>query len=166
MMRRLKLLGMILLATTMLMAHPHFRKTVTVELPGGIQATISYQTVAANETHAEDAPVGSFVTPRGPRLTLSAEVKAGSVTLPAGEYTVGAIKNGANDWTMALYPGRLGRRETPDMSKMIKLDSIFSDSRGTAEHLVVDITPGYGKFQGQAVLTLQFGRLFLDGVLS
>ena len=68
-----------------------------------------------------------------------------------GSRTVGVIKNGPNDWTMALHPGALGRRETPDMSKLIKLDSDFSDSKGVAEHLIFDINAGSGKFEGKAV---------------
>ena len=59
----------------------------------------------ANEIHAAKAAVGTFVTPRRPILKLSGEIKAGAVTVPAGEYTIGVIKNSENDWTMALYPG-------------------------------------------------------------
>lgn len=165
-MKKFAFLVLVVLGTTVLMAHPHFRKTVTVALPGGVEATISYQTVPGNEMHAENAQIGSFITPRGPRLTLSGELRAGSVSLPAGEYTIGVVKNGASDWTLALYPGRLGRRETPDVSKLIKLDSMFSDSSGKTEHLLVDITPGHGKFEGKAVLTVKFGKLFLDGALT
>ncbi len=67
---------------------------------------------------------------------------------------------------MALYPGRLGRGDTPDMSKVIKLDSIFSDSKGTAEHMVIDINAGFDKFEGKPVLTIHFGGLFLAGALG
>jgi len=35
-----------------------------------------------------------------------------------------------------------------------------------AEHMLIDITPGTGGFEGRAVLTLHFGNLFLAGVLS
>lgn len=165
-MKKLTFLAIVVMGTALLVAHPHFAKSITVDLPSGVQATISYRTTPANETHARNAQTGTFITPRGPRLTLSGEVTAGSVTLPAGEYTIGVIKNGASDWTMALYPGRIGRRDTPDMSKVIKLDSMFSSSSGNAPHLVVDIQPGHGKFEGKAVLSLQFGSLFLDGALS
>lgn len=163
-----KLLGfaLVLSAVTLVTAHPHFRKTVTADLPGGVKATISYQTVPANESHAQNAQAGTFVTPRRPVLTLSGQVQAGSVTLPAGDYTIGVIKNSSGDWTLALHPGQLGRGDNPDMSKVIKLDSLFSNSRGTSEHLVIDITPGHGKFEGKAVLTIHFGTLFLDGALS
>jgi hypothetical protein len=148
-----------------LVAHPHFRKSVTAKL-GSVDATITYQTVPSNEMHAQNAKVGMFVTPRAPRLTLSGELKAGAVTLPAGEYTIGVIKNSDNDWTMALYPGQLARGAEPDMSKMIKLDSLFSSTHGTAEHMLIDITPGHGKHDGKAVLVLHFGTLYLAGALS
>jgi len=150
---------------TTLLAHPHFRKTVTAKL-GTVDVAITYQTVPSNEMHAQKAKVGAFITPRAPKLTLSGELKAGAVTLAAGEYTVGVIKNSDTDWTMALYPGALARGTEPDMSKIIKLDSLFTNSHGTSEHMMIDITPGHGKQDGKAVLLLHFGTLYLAGALS
>jgi len=147
-------------------AHPHFNKTVTAALPGGVEATITYNTTPANEAHAQNAKVGDFVTPRRPILKLSAELKSEKATLPAGEYTIGVIKNGDKDWTLALYPGRIQQGQPPETAKAIRLDSQFSSDKGTAEHMLIDITPGHGKFEGKAVLTLHFGSLFLAGVLA
>jgi len=158
--------AILLLAAATATAHPHFNKTVTAKLPSGAEATVTYNTTPANEIHAAKAAVGTFVTPRRPMLKLSAEVKAGAVTIPAGEYTVGVIKNSEKDWTMALYPGAVARGETPDVAKAIKLESLFSSTHGPAEHMLVDITPGDGKLEGRAVLTLHFGNLFLSGALS
>jgi hypothetical protein len=154
-----------LVASTAL-AHPHFNKTVTTTLGPGVELTISYNTTPANEVHAQNAKVGEFVTPRRPVLKLSAELKGGKATLPAGEYTIGVIKNAEKDWTLALYPGRLQRADTPDPAKAIRLESMFSADHGTAEHMLIDVTPGHGKFEGKAVLTLHFGGLFLAGVLA
>lgn len=148
------------------LAHPHFNKTVTATLGQGVELTISYNTTPANEAHAQTAKVGEFVTPRRPVLKLSAELKAGATTLPAGEYTIGVIKNGDKDWTLALYPGRLQRGDTPDAAKAIKLESMFSADHGTADHMLIDVTPGHGRFEGKAVLTLHFGSLFLAGSLG
>jgi hypothetical protein len=147
-------------------AHPHFNKSVTAKLPGGTEATITYNTTPANEVRATEAPVGVFVTPRRPVLKLSAALETGGVTVPAGDYTIGVIKNGDKDWTLALHPGVLGREDKPDNAKVVKLDSAFSSDHGVAEHMLVDITPGAGKFEGRAVLTLHFGHLFLSGALS
>ena len=147
-------------------AHPHFNKTVTATLGENVQVTITYNTTPANEAHAQSAKVGEFVTPRRPVLKLSAELKAGKATLPAGEYTIGVIKISDKDWTLALYPGLLQRGVTPDSAKAISLDSMFSADHGTADHMLVDVTPGHGKFEGKAVLTLHFGSLFLAGALS
>ena len=155
----------LLTAPSLTLAHPHFNKSVNTKLPSGADATISYQTVPANEAHATDATAGSFITPRNPKLTLSAAVTSGTVNVPAGEYTIGVIKNGDNDYTMALYPGT-PPRGTPDMAQMIKLDSMYSASMGTSHHLLIDITPGDGKFEGKAVLTLHFGTMYLAGALS
>lgn len=155
-----------LVAASAAIAHPHFNKTVTAKLPSGVDATVTYNTTPANEIHATKAAVGTFVTPRRPMLKLSGEVKAGAVTVPAGEYTIGVIKNSEKDWTMALYPGAVARNETPDAAKTIKLESSFSSAHGPAEHMLIDITPGDGKLAGRAVLTLHFGTLFLAGALS
>jgi hypothetical protein len=139
---------------------------VTATLAPGVEVTITYNTTPANETHAQAAKVGDFVTPRRPVLKLSAELKAGTATLPAGEYTIGVVKNGEKDWTLALYPGRLQRGDVPDAAKAIRLESMFSADHGTADHMLIDVTPGHGKFEGKAVLTLHFGTLFLAGALS
>jgi hypothetical protein len=164
--RALALTVVAALAASAALAHPHFNKTVTVALPQGVEAKITYNTTPANETHAQNAAVGQFVSPRGPILDLSGEVQAGSAIIAAGQYTIGVVKNGEDDWTLALYPGRLGRGTTPDAAKVIRLDSMFSKDKGTAPHMLVDITPGDGKFEGKAVLTLHFGSLFLAGVLG
>jgi hypothetical protein len=147
-------------------AHPHFNKTVTAKLPSGVEATITYNTTPANELRAAEAPVGVFVTPRRPLLKLSAALETGKATVPAGDYTIGVIKNGDKDWTMALYPGVLGREDKPDVAKAIRLESAFSSEHGVAEHMLVDVTPGSGAFAGRAVLTLHFGAMFLSGALS
>jgi len=154
-----------LLAPTIGFAHPHFNKTVSAKLPSGAEATIAYNTTPSNMTHAADAPTGTFVTPRRPSLSLSADAMSGSTAIPAGDYTIGVVKNGSDDWTMALHP-KMARGDQADMSKVIKLDSMYSSSDGTAEHMLIDITPGHGKFEGKAVLTLHFGTMFLAGTLS
>ena len=156
----------LLLAPSFALAHPHFNKTVTAKLPSGAEATVSYNTTPSNLSHAESAAAGTFVTPRGPKLKLSAAASSGGTELPAGEYTIGVIKNGSGDWTMALYKGGLGRGETPAEANIIKLDSMYSSSSGNADHMLIDITPGHGKFEGKAVLTLHFGTMFLSGALS
>jgi hypothetical protein len=147
-------------------AHPHFNKTITAKLPSGADVTITYNTTPSNETHAQNAKVGEFVSPRRPTLKLSAEVKSGEQTIPAGEYTIGVIKNSDKDWTMALFPGAPARGAAVDMTKVIKLSSMLEAGKGTAEHMLVDLTPGHGKFEGKAVLTLHFGTLFLSGLLA
>ena len=167
-MRRKVALGTMLglLGAGMAMAHPHFNKSVTAKLPGEVDATVTYNTTPANELRATEAAVGTFVTPRRPVLKLSAPLATGGATVPAGEYTIGVIKNSEKDWTMALHPGALGRADKPDLAKVIKLESVFSSDHGIAHHMLVDITPGAGKLEGRAVLTLHFGSLFLSGALS
>jgi hypothetical protein len=159
-------LSAIILAGILVMAHPHFNKTVIVKLPSGVEATITYNTTPSNEANATKAAVGTFVTPRQPKLKLSGEIKAGEVTIPAGEYIIGCVKNAEDDWTLALYAGTIARGTPPDMTKVIKLPSLFNKGAGEAPHMLIDISPGSGKFEGKAVLTLHFGTLFLTGALS
>jgi len=159
-------LALVLAVSTSLLAHPHFNKTVTAKLPSGVEVTIAYNTTPANELRAKEVKVGAFVTPRRPTLKLSGDMKAGAVTIPAGEYTIGVVKNGETDWTMALYPGQVARGAEPDMAKVVKLESMYSASSGTADHMLIDITPGHGKFEGKPVLTLHFGSMFLAGSLE
>ncbi len=165
-MKKLTFLAFLVLGTTLALAHPHFNKKVTVVLPGDVEASISYGTLPANETHTDQAEVGSFMTPRRPALTLAGDIKAGSVTIPAGDYTIGVIKNSASDWGMVLLPGKLSRGDTPDLSNMIKLDSHYSTAHGNAAHLRIDIEPGHGDFEGKAVLSIAFGSMFLEAALS
>jgi len=149
-----------------LIAHPHLNKTVTTSLPSGAEITLSYQTVPANAEYVEKAGTGDFLTPRRPRLQISTEIKAGEVMVPAGEYTVGVIKNSDQDFTLALIPGVLGRGDEPDLSKAIKLQSQFSSSAGAAEHMSIDISPGSGSLEGKVVLAIHYGSLLVEGALS
>lgn len=149
-----------------LLAHPHFQKTTSAKLPGDVEVSVSFFTVPSNTAHADSTADGDFVTPGFAALETSADLTAGSVTIPKGTYTVGAVKNAADDWTMALHPGKLGFNDTPDKSKLIKLESSYVKSPASTDHLVVDIQPGHGKTEGKAVITLGFGPMVLDGVLS
>lgn len=164
-MKKLAIFGLLLGTASLLWAHPHFPKEVTTDLPGGAKATISYTTVPSNESHAANAAVGSFVTPRGPRINFSADVKSGSTTIAAGEYTIGVIKDGDDAWTLALHPGRVNRRSPADPAKLIKLDSEFRRA-GNVEHLSVDIVPGHGRLEGKTVLSLAFGTMVCEGTLE
>jgi len=165
-MKQLGTFLVILVGATFVIAHPHFNKKVTAQLPGGVEASITYQTVPANEEHTRNAEVGSFVTPRSPLLTLSGELNVGSITIPAGELIIGVVKNGPEDWTLALYPGQIGRGQAPESSKLIKLDSMYWKTEEVIEHLTIDITPGHGQHEGKAVLTIHFGTLAVHGALS
>jgi hypothetical protein len=166
-MKKLTQAALLSLVAAAAVAHPHFNKTITADLPGGVQAVITYNTTPANETRATDAPVGVFTTPRAPKLKLSADLKSGEkVLLTAGEYVIGVIKTSATDWTMALYSGTITRGTPPDPAKVIKLDSIFDAKIAPADHMLIDITPGKGKFEGKAVLTLHFGTMFLSGLIG
>ncbi len=150
-----------------LLAHPHFQKTTSVKLSDDVKLSVSYFTVPSNETHAQNAEKGAFLAPGLAKLEIPTELKAGAVAISAGTYTVGAIKDGEDAWTMALSPGSLKFGESPDMSKLIKLESSYSRTSGEGVgHLLVDIEPGSGKLAGKMVVVIGFGKMFLSGVVN
>jgi hypothetical protein len=159
-------LAVVLLSATALVAHPHFQKTTTAKLSEDHEVSLSFVTVPANMDHLAGISAGEFVSPGAPKFTTGAAITAGMASIPAGTYTIGVIKNGADDWTMALSPGELGFGDSPDMSKLIKLDSEFSKMTDDSGHLVVDIFPGNGKFEGKAVILLGFGTMWVQGLIG
>lgn len=165
-MTRTALLALATLAVTALaFAHPHFNKTVSTTI-GETEVSISYNSTDANMERVAAVEAGAFVSPRGPRLNLSADVMAGEMTIAAGEYTIGVVKGDDGSWTMALHEGRIPRGEMPDMGKVMKLDSRFSDQMGTADHMLIDITAGSGDFAGKPVLTIHFGNMHLQAAIG
>lgn len=154
-----------LVAATLAFAHPHFNKTVSTSI-GDIEVSVSYNSTDANMERVAAVEAGTFVSPRGPRLNVSADVTAGDMTIAAGEYTIGVIKADDGSWTMALHEGRIPRGEMPDMGKVMKLDSRYSDQMGTADHMLIDITAGSGDFAGKPVLTIHFGNMHLQAAIG
>jgi hypothetical protein len=120
---------------------------------------------AVAQARARDTAVDTFVTPGRPVLKLSGDIKAGSVSVSAGEYAIGVVKKSGDEWGMALHPGSIAYGESADMSKLIKLDSSYSKASHTTEHMLIDISPGSGERAGSAVLTLHYGSMFLVGTL-
>ena len=161
-----KSIGILLVAglfMSLVLAHPHMRKTVTTKV-GESEVTLQYITVPANMEHLAEVATGDFR--RGASLKVGADLQAGSTTIAAGEYTLGCIRDGENAWTMVLSPGALGRGQSPDMGQLIKLDSHFSMEMGSVDHASLDILPGSGALSGRAVVVWRFGNLFLEGALS
>ena len=155
-----------LLAWVNLVGHPHFNKTLTVKV-GNVEAKLAYFTAPANEEHVQNAPVGEYIKSFA-TLSLSADVTVGEITLKAGDYNIGAFKNNeaGSDFTLALHEGKLGFQDSPDAAKVIKLPSMFSKENGKAEHMTFDIAPGFGNFEGKAVLIWHFGSYFLAGQIG
>ena len=165
-MKKVLVLAVVLLSATALVAHPHFQKTTTAKLSDTVEVSLSFFTVPANMSHLADIATGDFVSPGLPKFKSGNAITAGGASIPAGTYTVGVIKNGADDWTMALSPGELGFGDKPDMSKLIKLDSSFMKGNDPVAHLVVDVFPGSGKFEGKAVILLGFGTMWVEGLIG
>ncbi len=146
-------------------AHPHFNKTVSTTV-GETEVSIRYNSTDANMERVAAVEAGTFVAPRNPRLNLSAGVMSGSASIGAGEYVIGVIKGDDGSWTMALHEGMVNRETGPDMSKVTKLDSRYSEDMGTAEHMRIDITAGSGDFAGKPVLVIHFGHMHLEGAIG
>ncbi len=164
-MKKTVFVGLALLSTAGLIGHPHFNKRVIAIMPGGIEAIMAYRTVPVNEAHLEKVKTGDIVSPRGPRLTLTGEVMAGSVKVTSGTYTVGMLRKAADDWSLVLSPGRLLKTVEPDRSKLIHLESTYSMVKEHAAHIEIDITPAPGKSRN-AVISFHFGHMLLEGVLT
>jgi hypothetical protein len=162
--RNLLFLVVFFVGTIAIIAHPHLQKSIDVKI-GDVETKLSFYTSPANPEHVKNAEIGKFSTGFA-RLSLAGNLTVGGTTIPAGDYTVGAIRNGERDWTMVLLPGKLGYNDTPDVSKVIKLKSEFSSSEGTAGHVDYNISPGHGAMTGRAVLVWRYGSLYLAGALS
>lgn len=165
-MKKVLILSVAMLIATTLVAHPHFQKTTTAKLSDDVEVSLTFFTVPTNMDHIAGIGDGEFVSPGLPKFTTGTALTAGSASIPAGTYTVGVIKNGSEDWTMALSPGELAFGDSPDMSKLIKLDSGYSTSKDDTSHLVVDIFPGEGEFDGKAVILLGFGTMWVQGLVQ
>ena len=76
------------------------------------------------------------------------------------------VKKSDSDWQMVLSPGALAFGDSPDKAKLIELDSSFRKSAEPVGHLVVDIFPGDGKFEGKAVILLGFGSMWVEGLIG
>ena len=146
-------------------AHPHFNKTVSTTI-GEVEVSVAYNSTDANMERVAAVEAGTFVSPRGPRLNVGADMTAGDMTIAAGEYTIGVIRDDDGNWTMALHEGRIPRGEMPDMSKVTKLDSRYSEGMGTADHMLIDITAGSGDFAGRPVVTIHFGNMHLQAAIG
>ncbi len=165
-MRRTVFATLALLAIAALAAgHPHFNKTVSTTV-GEVEVSISYNSTDANMERVAAVEAGAFVSPRGPRLNLSGDMMAGDMSIAAGEYVIGVIRGDDGMWTMALHEGAIPRGEAPDMSKVMKLDSRYSEDMGTADHMLIDITAGSGDFAGRPVLTIHFGGMHLQAAIG
>jgi len=165
-MKRMTFLTVLVLGTTLVMAHPHFEKKVTALLPSDVEASVAYETLPSNETYTDQAEIGSIIIPRRAAFILAGDITAGSVSLTAGDYTIGVIKNSADNWGMVLLSGRLSYGDTPDLSNPIKLDSHYSTTKEGSAHLRIDIVPGHGDFEGKPVLSIAFGSMILEAALS
>ena len=164
--KKVLILSVVMLTATALVAHPHFQKTTTAKLSENVEVSISFFTVPANMEHVAKFGDGEFVSPGLPKLETASDITAGETSIPAGTYTVGIIKNGADDWTMVLSPGELAFGDSPDMSKLIKLDSMFTQSNDPTGHLVVDVLPGEGEFEDKAVILIGFGTMWVHGLIQ
>lgn len=161
-MNRLLVFGLFLAGSAAAGDHPHLVKTVTTDLPGAVEVSARYQTAPAGEVNPESSPTNRFLNVWAASLQVAGDVRSGATAIPAGRYTVGLIKKNSNDWTLALHPGRLGQKEAAVSPRLIRLDTLFSRSKGESEHLVIDFDLGTGRFEDEVVLTFHLGTLYFE----
>ena len=161
--KSLLMLFCVVLIISLAIAHPHLRKSLTVNLNGN-EVALAYITFPANMEHISLVGVGDFRW--GATLKVGGDLQAEQVTIAAGTYTIGCVRKANKSWAMVLYPGKLGRGESPDKGLLIELHSMFSTEKGNVDHVSFDIGPGSGMLTGHAVIMWRFGNHYLAGVIS
>ena len=135
--------------------HPHFSKTVEVQLPG-MTLTVNHITVTFDKKGAEAMKPGGAWHLGGAQFDTSADVKIGGVDVAAGSYSLKVRKNDDDGWDLVLdEPTRFVSR----ISKQAKaLKTAYDDDAPLFEHLSIDIQPAGDKSSTQLFLDVRFDR--------
>ena len=162
-MRRVICTACLMLISGLLIAHPHFTKTVTAELEGAA-LELRYTTYPYNEDRLSAVQEGFVFHCGRATLTVEGEVSAGGRAIPAGEYAVRAQAKSLDDWTLMLIPG--ADAQGSDLSNAIRLESTTSKGLPAAHHLDLDLYSGHGATEGKMILSVSFGQRKVEGVLD
>ena len=151
---------------SLLVAHPHFSKTVTGDLEGN-KLTLKFTTFPYSEEHLGKVEKGFVFHCGRAALTLTGVAKSGGQPILAGEYLVRAEANSLDDWTLILVPSAgVENGYSVDVSGGIKLESATLTGLPSSHHLDLNLYSGHGPTDGKLIVSVAFGEHKVEGVLE
>jgi len=154
------------LAVSLVIAHPHFSKTVTADMKG-TTITLNFTTYPYNEAHLSQVQQGFVFHCGRAKVRLTADAMSGSETIPAGDYVLRAQAESVDDWTLILVPaGQTENSYGVDLSSGIRLASSTLTDQPSVHHLALDLNSGHGDTDGKMVLSVAYGERRIEAVLD
>jgi hypothetical protein len=153
----------LVLGTGLMIAHPHFSKTVTADLQGTV-LKLSSTTYPYNEERLAQVQPGFVLHCGRASLTVEGNLTSGGQAIPPGEYAVRARAKSLDDWELLLIPS--GDAQNVDLSRAIRLESTTLKGLPEVYHLDLDLYSGHGSTDGKMILAVAFGERRVEGVLG
>jgi hypothetical protein len=151
---------------SMMVAHPHFNKTVTAAVKG-LELKLTYYTLPYNPKHLEGIKEGFVFHCGRAKLNVAGEMAVGSTKLGAGSYHLRAKAKSADEWTLVLIPeAQAGDPQNPDISKGIALDTKSFAKQSELHHLDLNLTGGHGDSDGKLLVTVSFGSRRIEAAIT
>ncbi|MGW8181969.1 MAG: hypothetical protein ACWGQW_24845, partial [bacterium] len=145
------------LLLTLVMGHPHFRKTVNADMRGK-EITLTFTTYPFNEAHLSQVQEGFVFHCGTASLTFSADASSGPQAIPAGEYFLRARATTLDNWTLILVPAAgVENSYELDVSNGIRLECSTLTGQPLSHHLALDLNSGHGDSDGKMVLSVSYG---------
>ena len=154
------------LLLSLVMGHPHFRKTVNADMRGK-EITLKFTTYPFNEAHLSQVQEGFVFHCGTASVTLSSNATSGSQVIPAGEYYLRAQAKSLDNWTLILVPAAGAENNYDvDVSNGIRLESSTLTGQPASHHLALDLNSGHGASDGKMVLSVAYGSRTIAAVLG
>lgn len=161
--------ALLMLLTGIVIAHPHFKKTITASLDKGPELKLEHITLPYNEVHLKEVKPGFVFHCGRAKLNISKDVVSGNTKIPAGSYHLRAKAKTVDDWTLVLVPESAVKSQA-DMPKALEsalaLNTKTLTNHPNSEHLELNIMPGHSKAGDQLIVSVGFGTRVVEGVLS
>lgn len=160
----------LILVSGVVLAHPHFRKTITASIQKGPEFKLEHITLPYNEARLKEVKENFIFNCGYAKLTVSKNVESGNAKIPAGTYLLRARAKTVDDWTLILLPesaaGPGGKVEPEAAVTALKLQTKTLTGRPKADHLEWNIMPGHGATDGKIIISLAFGSRVLESVFT
>ena len=123
--------------------HPHFPKTVTMQLGFGGEAasvSVSHLTATFDEAGFEGLPAGGAWHLANGKFETDTDLVVGGQKVEEGSYRLLARKRKAGDWELVLDPG--GKEFNNAITdEALTLKTSFLEGQPLQEHLRIDLQP-------------------------